>query len=110
MRLLDLDPRWFAAFYWDGEERKFGRVGFTMLCPHCQKTRLSVTMRKLKMSDQMNALAAAHPGNGGDIVPAGSFAWAADINGDFATLTVTPSVDASPSGHWHGFITDGEAR
>lgn len=23
-------------------------------------------------------------------------------------LTVTPSIDASASGHWHGFITNGE--
>jgi hypothetical protein len=23
-------------------------------------------------------------------------------------LTVTPSLDASRSGHWHGFITNGE--
>ena len=25
-------------------------------------------------------------------------------------LTVTPSIDASASGHWHGFITNGEVR
>lgn len=28
---------------------------------------------------------------------------------DFETLTLTPSIDASASGHWHGFITNGEA-
>jgi hypothetical protein len=27
---------------------------------------------------------------------------------DFNTLTVTPSIDASKSGNWHGFITNGE--
>lgn len=27
---------------------------------------------------------------------------------DFATMTVTPSIDASKSGNWHGFITNGE--
>lgn len=26
------------------------------------------------------------------------------------TLTLTPSVDASKHGHWHGFITNGEIR
>lgn len=32
--------------------------------------------------------------------------WA--ISGqDFQTMTVTPSIDASGSGHWHGFIRDG---
>lgn len=25
-------------------------------------------------------------------------------------VTVTPSIDASASGHWHGHITDGEIR
>jgi hypothetical protein len=29
---------------------------------------------------------------------------------DFATMSVTPSLDASASGHWHGFITNGEIR
>jgi hypothetical protein len=109
MKLTDLDPRWFDAFYWDGDQRLHGRAGFTMLCPHCQKERLAVTMRKLKMGDQMRALSEAHPGNGGEIVP-GGYVWQGDINGDFSTLTITPSVDASNSGHWHGFITNGEAQ
>ena len=26
----------------------------------------------------------------------------------FDTLTLSPSIDASASGHWHGFITNGE--
>jgi len=34
-------------------------------------------------------------------------AWAFEGN-DFATLTVSPSIDASASGNWHGFITNGE--
>ena len=28
----------------------------------------------------------------------------------FETLTLTPSVDASAAGHWHGHVTDGEVR
>jgi hypothetical protein len=36
-------------------------------------------------------------------------AWRFEGN-DFATLTVTPSIDASNSGNWHGFITNGEIR
>jgi hypothetical protein len=30
------------------------------------------------------------------------------IGNDFSTLTVTSSIDASRSGDWHGFITNGE--
>jgi hypothetical protein len=30
------------------------------------------------------------------------------IMGDFSTdMTITPSVDASNAGHWHGHITNG---
>jgi hypothetical protein len=29
---------------------------------------------------------------------------------DFETMTVTPSLDASASGNWHGFITAGEIK
>lgn len=28
----------------------------------------------------------------------------------FDSLTLTPSVDASAFGHWHGFVTNGECR
>lgn len=34
-------------------------------------------------------------------------AWHFEGN-DFATLTVSPSIDASASGNWHGFIKNGE--
>jgi hypothetical protein len=27
---------------------------------------------------------------------------------DFNTISVTPSIDASAAGHWHGHITNGE--
>jgi hypothetical protein len=43
------------------------------------------------------------------------FSWSisgtvpADTRAAFVTdLTVRPSIDASASGHWHGFITNGE--
>jgi hypothetical protein len=29
---------------------------------------------------------------------------------DFETVTVTPSIDASKSGNWHGFIVNGEIK
>ena len=33
--------------------------------------------------------------------------WEFIANGDFNTLTVTPSIDASASGNWYGFISEG---
>jgi len=113
MRLTDLDPRWFDALdrpIATGEpliHKERSLAGFTFLCPHCQKTRLSVTTRPLKARDQFQALAELHPDSHGDIVPAKQmFAWTV-TGDDFSTMTVTPSVDASASGHWHGFITNG---
>lgn len=37
------------------------------------------------------------------------FAW--NITGTMMdNCTVTPSIDASASGHWHGFITNGDVK
>lgn len=33
------------------------------------------------------------------------FCWT--ITGDFSNMTVSPSIDASNSGHWHGSIING---
>lgn len=33
--------------------------------------------------------------------------WNFEAGCDFNTITVTPSIDASASGNWHGFITNG---
>lgn len=45
---------------------------------------------------------------GKDCVPP-SIHW--QRHGDtFEAMTLMPSVDASASGHWHGFITNGEIR
>jgi hypothetical protein len=36
-------------------------------------------------------------------------AW--NIGGrDFESMSITPSIDASASGHWHGHVTNGEIR
>lgn len=43
------------------------------------------------------------------VPPKPSTVW--EVAGVFPISTsVTPSIDASASGHWHGFITDGECR
>lgn len=41
------------------------------------------------------------------VMTAPECAWKFEGN-DFSTLTVTPGIDASKSGNWHGFITNGE--
>lgn len=109
MRLSALDPRWFAPA---GREK----TGLTFLCPCCVGTPRSVRL----------AIPLAQPLDGGAPVPMGirvaldcvkrgekapfnvpaEFLWGHD--GDsFETLTLHPSVDASRSGHWHGWVRGG---
>ena len=37
-------------------------------------------------------------------------AWNYPTGGPFGSMSVTPSLDASASGHWHGHITAGEIK
>jgi hypothetical protein len=109
MRLADLEPRWTVRRLDVGRtdyslwpEPLFA-TGVTFLCPHCGKERLGVQFEPA-------------------LDPAGILPtfidppWDRDRpiwkrTGDtFETLTLTPSVDASKSGHWHGFITNGEIK
>ena len=95
MRLCDLNPHWYTL---DGR-----RVGITFLCPHCRETHLGVAFHhdgKQALEDDAYILA-HHGANDAQHI------W--DLLGqeDFETLTLTPSIDASKDGHWHGFITAG---
>jgi hypothetical protein len=97
MRLTDLDPRWYAG-------RTGDRQGFTFACPCCAgATRLAVAVHL----------------DGTNLDPdpecpqqfaAGEYVWTVAGGSGFSDLSLTPSVDASGSGHWHGHITDGEIR
>lgn len=102
MRLSELDPQWLID---DGK-----RLGVTFLCPHCQKVRVGAKSAPLSMRDQMRIFARDFPNNGGQIVPMNeSCSWT--ITGaDCETMTITPSIDASKSGHWHGYVTNGEIK
>lgn len=100
MRLLELDPHWMKG-YFDGPERH--GMGITFDCPHCpagKRTRLGVAF--------------VNPVDGGapmPLDPTGKNGWRFlwRRTGDtFETLTLTPSIDASAQGHWHGFISNGD--
>jgi Family of unknown function (DUF6527) len=109
VKLSDLDPHW-----WTVPDRE-GPMGLTFLCPHCQKVRLGIAF--------LNPLDGGPPVDmqgkklwwpslgrkpeGPEVVPPG-FLWNR-TGRDFETLTLMPSVDASPSSHWHGFVTNGRA-
>jgi hypothetical protein len=99
MRLTELEPHWFAL------EDGGPAVGLSFECPHCRKTRLGIAFHHDGHAAMEDLYIRAH-------YPADDkrFIWNLNGQADFATLTLTPSIDASAAGHWHGFITNGEIR
>jgi len=101
MKLLELEPVWL-------------RPGmFTFRCPCCRKVWLVCKNFATTDSEQL-AVLEEHFGEThlADVEMArNDYAWSF-TTGDFATLSVSPSIDASKSGggHWHGHITNGEIR
>lgn len=95
MRLTALDPRWFTM---SGNSGIVFHLGITFLCPHCRVERLAVHFANPIDPDGW----------------LGRVMWATlsrtwHRSGDtFDTLTLTPSIDASGVGHWHGHIVNGE--
>lgn len=98
MKLTDLQPRWI-----------YKRKVFAFLCPHCRKAWL--TCKRVEMSRrEQRELVEREFGEREAPNVVGckpSVAWKFS-NLDFATMTITPSLDASASGHWHGHISAGE--
>lgn len=111
MRLLDLDPRWLVK---DGK-----RVGFIFLSPKSSPGavhwRQTCSFEPTPFRDQCKLVWAAMADQAGEDHEFDSwqpcrrdFAWSHQGDLDFAALTVTPSLDGSAGGLWHGFITNGE--
>jgi hypothetical protein len=100
MRLTDLDPHWLVL------EEGGPRVGLTFHCPHCPASgqRLAVVFHHAGRATAEDSYILAKHGAADT-----NHIWAM-TGSDFGDITLTPSVEASGAGHWHGFITDGEAR
>lgn len=98
MKLTELEPRWIHPNV------------LTFRCPCCRKLWLTVKNALMSERDQHDLFEKSF-GEWWNVDTVGSrpdFAWT--ITGDFQNMTIVPSVDASPCGHWHGFITNGEAQ
>jgi hypothetical protein len=86
-------------------------MGLTFWCPHCVgtpgATRLGVAFANPLDGGKSEKMVEHHDGHGQVVPHAPEPEW--QRSGEtFAVLTLTPSVDSSKSGHWHGFITNGE--
>jgi len=97
MKLAELEPRWWRF------DDQGPRIGLTFICPCCKgtkrETRLGIAFHHAGHEAMEDAYIKAHDGKN-------RFIWTEDGE-TFDNLTVTPSIDASASGHWHGFITAG---
>lgn len=100
MRLTDLSPRWLNVNV------------FVFRCPHCPDSGELLTCKNVPMNvhDQIELCLKTLGPYDKDIVPAKADTIWAFSSDDFATMSVTPSIDASNSGHWHGHITNGEIK
>lgn len=97
MRLIELHPFWVHPNI------------FVFLCPHCRTALLSCKNVPMCVWDQHLIVQHAFGNRFHDLVYVPckkNTAW--KIEGQLPNITVTPSIDASASGHWHGFIKNGE--
>lgn len=107
MRLTELEPRWITDngqrvgfIFKSPTDNKFWQSCFVAAMPEKVQRRLFET---LLGEDNEYAVQGCNP----------TCAWSVAggiANASFETMTVTPSLDGSPGGLWHGFITNGEIK
>lgn len=123
MKLIDLDPRWLTK---DGR-----RVGIIFISPknagrirHDGSVnpipwRQTCFFEPLSFKEQCPIVWAAMADKAdedhefGMWQPCAQIAWqcaGGAENASFETLSISPSIDGSKGGFWHGFITNGEIR
>jgi hypothetical protein len=111
MKLTDLDPRWLM----NGDQK----VGFIFLSPSGQqgKThwRQTCFFAPTPFAEQERLIFAAMADQANEDGEFYNFqacksecGWTAHGDLNFDSLTVTPSLDGSAGGLWHGFITNGQ--
>lgn len=99
MRLIELDPKWIEK---DGK-----RIGFTFRSPTDPKWRQSCFENPPARREQWELFEDDDDVQGCN--PDAHWAIAGGLDAAaFETMTVTPSLDGSAGGLWHGHITNGE--
>ena len=109
VKLIDLSPRWIGLNNWASPS--FFAVGVSFLCPHCdvhapehgpdRRRRLAVMFWPPIDPDKLLDRVFDLPDSGSHRRVSGE---------SFDTLTIEPSIGFDSIGHWHGRLTNGEAR
>jgi hypothetical protein len=96
MKLTELEPEWLSPDV------------FIFKSPSGHGDLLTCKRVPMSMRDQYELIYKENPKFKGKpvVMTVESMAWRFAGN-DFETMTVTPSIDASASGNWHGFIVNG---
>ena len=100
MKLSELEPQWLSENM------------FAFLCPHCSGIWLTCKNAVMEHKVQRDLAAAAGLEAGPPymiVLSAKNTTWTWNTL-NFEIMSVTPSIDASASGHWHGFITQGKIK
>jgi hypothetical protein len=99
VKLIDLEPAWLTPDVFIFRNPTGGKDWLT-----CKRVLMT-------MHEQYELIYEKNPQYVGSTVVSSKpdCAWKFEGN-DFNTMTVTPSIDASSSGNWHGFITNGEIK
>lgn len=99
MKLLDLEPAWLSPDV------------FIFRSPVGHRDLVTCKRIPMTRNEQYALIYEKNPQYKGKIVvlTVPEFAWKFEGN-DFNTLTVSPSLDCSASGNWHGFIVNGEIQ
>lgn len=97
MKLTDLDPHWLTPDVFIFKNPTGGTDLLT-----CKRVAMS-------RADQQALIYEKNPQYVGRsvVMTVPEMVWQFEGN-DFATLTVSPSIDCSASGNWHGFVRNGE--
>lgn len=93
----------FAAWVCDDAGR---RVGVKLLCPHCQAVEGAPTIAVLFANPPDGG--PAHPPDPRMVGNNDGRRWTLS-GASLDDMSLSPSVDCSACGHWHGFVSHGQA-
>lgn len=103
VRLTELNPHWVTMpnYAFTQAERPF-HIGVRFDCPHCGRPLAAMFDPPIDPTNVRAVMAVPW------MPMPDRPCWKRTTGETFDTLTLSPSIDVSKYGHWHGFITNGE--